>query len=77
MSNRKAVVKQATPARTLYDINVCAPDYFSTKTCTSAAFVERAAAFCAAMVSLDRAVLLHIDDDGSLYLSSVEELPRV
>lgn len=76
MSKRKTVLKQATPDWTLNDINAYAPDYFSTRTCTPAAFVERAAAFCAVMFSLRCVVLLHVDDDGHLSLSSVEERPH-
>ena len=66
----------SSPPPTVYDRNVCAPDFFSVslnRPGDAAAFVARATAFYEAMADLDRAVILHVSEDRKLYLSSIEQ----
>ncbi len=65
--NKKKAPKAPT---TLFDVNTCAPDYWSVT--PSSEWSLRVHAFVEAMATLDRAVLVHYDpDSGKLYLSSI------
>lgn len=81
-SQRPAPKKVAKPApKTLYDINVCAPEYFTLGRVftekDAVEFCRRAAAFYDTMDSLGRAVMLCRDrDENTLYLASVEATPH-
>ena len=83
-TKRKKVTKVAPPnnSLTLYDVDVCAPDFFSVNPSSMdakcAEFVRRAHAFYETMRSLSRVTILCFDPDThSLYLASVDEISNV
>lgn len=69
------MAKKAEPLK-LYDVNVCAPDFWelppNSPRDVCQEWAIRCVAFVEAMRSLDRTVLLH-DEEGKLYLSSISD----
>lgn len=60
--------------RTLHDVDTVAGSHFDGSVLSTVDWCARARTFVHAMRSCDRAVLLTLDDDGGLQLSSVPDV---
>lgn len=62
---------------TVWDVNACAPEFFSVAADASE-WTRRVTAFVEAMHDISRAVLVNFDPEtGKLSLSSIPEVPNV